>query len=623
MRYSEIIEAVENDDDMFSTSSTLATGAKQAIKQIEDPYLRTVRRVRELAKTGFGIKTRVSSVPKSASRGRATFWFGDYVRDSNDPYDKAPEAPPVAQEIKAELERQGFECKFTGSGWLSVLVPPTYSDLLREENDDDLFGQEDPVRRALKLLMKLKPAVKQNPYAVRDILERNKWEEPAQIIEKIYDFMADAAHMPRQYFDHMAEDMAMLPVRGNWNRPWEFWDVRALDKDIKILMRYLHPNALDESDDDELFADRKSTQLATFFAEMAREWYGIADDQRDDFANEEYADGTESAAYAFEGVSNAFRVGMESGIAAFRGLDTMLREHAADEIAEVLDIDIYELAYPEDLDESDYWTEGAAAELEEPPERPRKTTTKTKPDTKFDIPFQQDQDQPLAHTDPLDDLKKKAGVGGNKPEVNLRKASQQDTLSKTSGLSTPDMGDMLGRMRDIELDKDLEAYPDEDPGLLPSVEVNTQNLPAVAGQALQAAGVQNPEFHQVSNLPGNMADQIRQLGKSLFGSLTMTPTKRIHVVANLGGQGPNSTQEVNAVAGFLKQHGDDRGPGDIDFEQVMPGYKAQTHMYTAAGIRWMLVKDFAGQYIYCWPEADSHDADPGLEYDEPEMKQLR
>ena len=141
MRYREIIEAIKNDDDMFSTSSTLATGAKQAIKQIEDPYLRTVRRVRELAKTKFGIKTRVSSVPKSASRGRATFWFGDYVRDSNDPYDKAPEAPPVAQEIKAELERQGFECKFTGSGWLSVLVPPAYSDLLREENDEELFGR--------------------------------------------------------------------------------------------------------------------------------------------------------------------------------------------------------------------------------------------------------------------------------------------------------------------------------------------------------------------------------------------------------------------------------------------------------------------------------------------------
>jgi len=594
----------------------------------------------------------------------------------------------------------------------------------------------------------------------------------------------------------------------------------------------------DDSDDD-LFADRKSTQLATFFAEMAREWYGIADDQRADDQDSEYADGTESDANSFEEVSNAFKLGMEAGLDAFRGLDTMLRENAAEQIEEVLDIDLYALAYGEDLGESDndelfgnpahrriaqwlmnfantmrnnpaeisglspedgqeyendleeireeakavrfvanvfekqgmvpglrawheympdWWenfednleadtgisisalldqhqdvTESdnndesddelfggtqtppktaqalyqwsrmdpnrynfraiagfalshkltlkqalqvtsrfdeyddrmqaeygvdddemgdlfgayeevcdawntdpsgdtstndsweklqeVDAELEEPPERPRKTTTKTKPDLKFDIPFQQAQDQPLAHTDPLDDLKKKAGVDDTK--VNLRKASQKDTLSKTSGLSTPDMSDMLGRMRNIELDKDLEAYPDEPPENLPSVDVNTQNLPAVAGQALQAAGVQNPEFHQVANLPGNMADQIRQLGKSLFGSLTMTPTKRIHVVANLGGQGPNSTQEVNAVAGFLKKHGDDRGPGDIDFEQVMPGYKAQTHMYTAAGIRWMLVKDFAGQYIYCWPEEDSHDASPGLEHDQPEMKQLR
>jgi hypothetical protein len=126
-----------DDDDMFSAPGTLATSAKQAIKQIEDPYLRTVRRVREIAKTKFGVKTRVSSVPKSATRGRATFWFGDYVTG---PRGRAPKPLPVAQEIKAELERQGFECKVTGSGWLSVLVPPTYSNLLREENDDELFG---------------------------------------------------------------------------------------------------------------------------------------------------------------------------------------------------------------------------------------------------------------------------------------------------------------------------------------------------------------------------------------------------------------------------------------------------------------------------------------------------
>jgi hypothetical protein len=266
----------------------------------------------------------------------------------------------------------------------------------------------------------------------------------------------------------------------------------------------------------------------------------------------------------------------------------------------------------------------ADAELAEPPERPRKQQTTTKQKSRLDPNmFAPKQDQPLTKVDPLDDLKKKAGIGGDEPKVNIKKAKQKDTLSRTAGIGSDDMADMLSRMRNIEVDRDLEAYPDEEPPeQLPSVEVNTANLPAVAGQALQAAGVQNPDFHQVANLPGNMADQIRQLGKSLFGSLTMTPTKRIHVVANLGGQGPNSSTEVNAVAGFLKDHGRDLGPGDIDFENVMPGYKAQTHMFTAAGIRWMLVKDFAGQYIYCWPEEDSHDAQDAIGQDR-DVKKLK
>jgi hypothetical protein len=196
----------------------------------------------------------------------------------------------------------------------------------------------------------------------------------------------------------------------------------------------------------------------------------------------------------------------------------------------------------------------------------------------------------------------------NQPEVNIKKASQSDTLKKTAGLGTPEMGDMLSKLRNIEIDPDLDAYPDQDPSTELSTKVNTQNLPAIAGDALQAAGTANPDFHQVANLPGNISAMIRQLGKTLFGSFTSTPTSDIYVVANLGGKGPNSSQEVNAVANFVQQHGDDRGPGDIDFDRVMPGYKAQVHFYSAAGIRWVLVKDFAGQYIYAWPESDSHDA---------------
>ena len=121
-------EAVEDHDDMFAKSSELNQQIKTQIKQIQDPYMRTVRLVRELAKTQFGVKTRVSSQTTKQARGTATFWFGDYVNIDG----RAPEPLPVAQEIKTELESRGFECKFTGSGWLSVRIPPPFSNLLAE-----------------------------------------------------------------------------------------------------------------------------------------------------------------------------------------------------------------------------------------------------------------------------------------------------------------------------------------------------------------------------------------------------------------------------------------------------------------------------------------------------------
>ena len=77
------------------------------------------------------------------------------------------------------------------------------------------------------------------------------------------------------------------------------------------------------------------------------------------------------------------------------------------------------------------------------------------------------------------------------------------------------------------------------------------------------------------------------------------------------------------MAGYLRDHGKDLGPGDVDFNQVMPGYQADTHMYSAGGIRWMLVKDFAGEYIYCWPETDSVDYDPQKKLSQDSQKKLR
>jgi hypothetical protein len=111
----------------------------------------------------------------------------------------------------------------------------------------------------------------------------------------------------------------------------------------------------------------------------------------------------------------------------------------------------------------------------------------------------------------------------------------------------------------------------------------------------------------VANLPGNMATSIRTLGRSLFRNFTSTPTDDIWMVGNLGGRGPNSSEEVNAVANWIRENGQDLGDGNIDFDRTIPGYNAEIHQYVADGIRWLLVQDQFGQYIYSWPEEDSVD----------------
>ena len=188
-----------------------------------------------------------------------------------------------------------------------------------------------------------------------------------------------------------------------------------------------------------------------------------------------------------------------------------------------------------------------------------------------------------------------------------RRASQADTQRAAAGITPTDrMRDLLSRMRDIDADPDDPGYPDpEPPEELPAIRVDNQNLPAVAGANLRAAGVQDPDFHQVANLPGNMNRAIRTLGRALFRSLTRTPTDDIWMIGNLNGQGPNTRQEVNAVAGWIRDTGERITEGDIDFDTTIPGYQADIQQWRASGIRWLIVRDEFGDYIYSWPDSDS------------------
>lgn len=233
-------------------------------------------------------------------------------------------------------------------------------------------------------------------------------------------------------------------------------------------------------------------------------------------------------------------------------------------------------------------------------ERKTKTKTKSKVNLGPDLDAPQ-HDQPLANREPDREPEPPQAA----PE--RKKASAAQTAQATQGIHNPRMGDLLSRMRNIELEPEDEwdGFPDEEPETLPSTQVNTENLPAIAGHALQAAGQQSPDFHKVSNLPGNMSRAIRSLGKQLFRTLTRTPTDDVYVVANLGGQGPNSTSEVNAVANWVRNNGEEHSTGNIDFDTTIPGYNASIKQYSAGGIRWLLVQDEFGNYIYSWPEGDS------------------
>ena len=288
-------------------------------------------------------------------------------------------------------------------------------------------------------------------------------------------------------------------------------------------------------------------------------------------------------------------------------------------------------------DEPDVWVDTESTELSRiknlagisEDDKEQKTKTKVK-DADVDWGDLDDLFKPKGPSDLTAPEKPKAkdSEPEDEPEQdgdNRRRARQSDTLRATAGIAPTDrMRDLLSRMRDIDADPDDPGYPDpEPPEELPQVRVNTENLPAVAGARLQAAGVQNPDFHQVANLPGNMSRAIRTLGRALFRSLTRTPTEDVWMVGNLNGQGPNSRQEVNAVAGWVRDTGERITDGDIDFDTTIPGYTADIQQWRAAGIRWLLVRDEFGDYVYSWPERDSITAAGADRLAAPERDQPR
>lgn len=134
---------------------------------------------------------------------------------------------------------------------------------------------------------------------------------------------------------------------------------------------------------------------------------------------------------------------------------------------------------------------------------------------------------------------------------------------------------------------------------------NIETMPDIINKEIATFATVEPEWHQVKNLPGYLKGAIRAMGRQVFGVYTKTPIEDIQIVANLGGQGPNSEREMNAVAGWLHDNAERDTDGEMNFQQSIPDYGADFQIYTHDEFTFMIVDDEYGKYVYSWPSKDN------------------
>lgn len=192
-------------------------------------------------------------------------------------------------------------------------------------------------------------------------------------------------------------------------------------------------------------------------------------------------------------------------------------------------------------------------------------------------------------------------AGGEKP-MHLPAASRGDTQRKVGEITPTDqMRDFMNRINPMAGGDEPDILPADNALALRSA----GDVPAVISNAMQASGMQNPEWHHVSNLPGYSQQNVRGMGRQLFSMFTNTPMEQIQTMANVNGQGPNTDAEMRAVAGWLRNNAEDMGNVDVNHGMAIPGYKPDVKEYRANGVRFHLVRDPMGQYIYAYPDADA------------------
>lgn len=181
------------------------------------------------------------------------------------------------------------------------------------------------------------------------------------------------------------------------------------------------------------------------------------------------------------------------------------------------------------------------------------------------------------------------------PEMPGKKASAADTRASMKGFGA-NAGRAAGHMAAFA-QSDLARNAEPTAGHTDGVPEPTtiENLPMVINNQLSTDGMNiEPKWHMVRNLPGYMQQGIKALGQMVFAPFTSTPIEKIQVLSTLS----NEEVEVKAMMTWIKRNGVRDDEAELEFGEIMPGYSAQTQIWNADGYKFMVVKDFAGYYVY-------------------------
>ena len=207
-------------------------------------------------------------------------------------------------------------------------------------------------------------------------------------------------------------------------------------------------------------------------------------------------------------------------------------------------------------------------------------------------------DQPLTNIPGDDELPQ-----DDSSSMNLPTGSRADAQNAMRNMVTTDAMRRSMNLINYAAGDDEPANPVQPENEL--VVRTARDVPAVISNAMRATGFVSPTWYLVRDLPGMNSRNIRAMGRDVFSLFTSTPVEDIKTIANLGGQGPSTDREMRAVASWIYHNAEDLGEKRVDFSHVIPGYRPMVKEYRANGVRFQVVVDDHGQYIYAYPDKDA------------------